>query len=558
MNNRIQKICQYPSFLSFVLHFVVIFIAYSFLTPHFQTNDDAGMMLMLAGIGLTDQPTEYIYFINIILAKLLKWLYSTAPSINWYTLLFFLSLFLAYWQVGTMVIKRYPKPVTLGLYLLFFCICGLKSFISLQFTVVASILAMVGFITLFLETKKECISSWVIAFLLIFVSSLIRFESTALMGIICSPLMAWILFEEKSKKVWLYKIAILTFSAGICLAGWQYHQSKYVSFDEDALIFNQYRGQFLDYKRLERANPETQQNALNTGGWTINDYNMLMSWFFMDNKIYNTATLKSILEELPDSERKLKLTNVRAYYFLFDFYTSTQILISLAVCFLFLPFCQFSTSLLVLAQLFITTVCIILINYFLKYPPERVSDPIYAYLSLLPLFFITKSSPQIRYIVLSSRYILYFLYLSMTILIIDRFLYMKELSNWASQNNHFLRESIHQLQPNKQKLYVVWGAAFPYEAISPFENLAYLENLNLFGLGSNQQSQVNTNRLMKFEIKDIYMDLATKENIFLIIYKHDTNFKLYQLFMQEHYQKEVKSKEILSFGNKQIIKIYLP
>src|SRR5262249_40516546 len=61
--------------------------------------------------------------------------------------------------------------------------------------------------------------------------------------------------------------------------------------------FNSLRAQFTDYQASPFDN-DTRE-IYGRAGWTKNDYDMLVSWFFENPELYNISTFKAILSELP-------------------------------------------------------------------------------------------------------------------------------------------------------------------------------------------------------------------------------------------------------------------
>ena len=96
--------------LSLIINIVLFALFFCFITPHFQTNDD-NMMMEIASGTLTGQPSAYLIYINIIIGKLLVFLYSFLPNINWYPILFYFIHFISMIVIFYSLFSRKKKYI---------------------------------------------------------------------------------------------------------------------------------------------------------------------------------------------------------------------------------------------------------------------------------------------------------------------------------------------------------------------------------------------------------------------------------------------------------------
>lgn len=149
MNQVIDRYFRGSTLLfSVAVHTILFIIAYLLFTPYYQTNDDVGMMMYIRGIAtLNNQPTEHVLFINIVLSKFLKYLtIIIGREFDIYTSFLLLVLFFSHCMLGFIYFEQFRKSHHLLLYVIFFLIFGFYSIISLQFTVIASIVGFTGWL----------------------------------------------------------------------------------------------------------------------------------------------------------------------------------------------------------------------------------------------------------------------------------------------------------------------------------------------------------------------------------------------------------------------------
>ncbi|MCS7029893.1 MAG: hypothetical protein NZ519_14145, partial [Bacteroidia bacterium] len=63
--------------------------------------------------------------------------------------------------------------------------------------------------------------------------------------------------------------------------------------------FNTTRGEILDKEGLEKISHDDKVRALQSVKWSLNDYAMLMNWFFIDSNIYNKSNFTTIVNSIP-------------------------------------------------------------------------------------------------------------------------------------------------------------------------------------------------------------------------------------------------------------------
>ncbi len=157
----------------------------------FDSTDDVGMCYVANG-KVFGTPDCHLVFINAIYGSLLASLYTLLPKIEWYSILFLVIHVLSISTISLCVIRnnfnRLPKVVFLVTVYVFWirCITGF------QFTTTAGVACFAGCLLLLKEStwKKVC------GILFILVASMIRFEMTAFIGLIFSPMIFYTYGKE--------------------------------------------------------------------------------------------------------------------------------------------------------------------------------------------------------------------------------------------------------------------------------------------------------------------------------------------------------------------------
>src|SRR5262249_21613650 len=100
--------------------------------------------------------------------------------------------------------------------------------------------------------------------------------------------------------------------------------------------------------------------------------------------------------------------------------------------------------------------------------------------------------------------------------------------------------TLEELRPGSDRIYVAWGGAFPYELVLGDEDFATLGRLKLVALGCLVQTPVQKDRLRDLGIADLYRSVFKDPRVFVICDAPlATEFERYA---KEHYGKIVKAR----------------
>jgi hypothetical protein len=272
------------------------------LTPRYETNDDAGMNLVAAGRGFVDRPDEHLLYSNILIGLALKTLYQVAPSVPWYGGLWFFTACASLVAICFACLRNTSSEWTVGLLGAFLWFAGIPDLTQLQFTRIAFLAGLAGLLLL-VSASKSTGATWQhwFAIPLLLVGELIRYDAVRLMCVVLSPVIFWMLWRCRSEKNARRAVAVL---ASCLLVGWgavRFNDWYYARDPDwkDFHPFNILRVEFMDFDHVQY-NSQTA-GAFAAAGWKPVDLQMLRNWAFLDQDRYNSQSLRTILEALPQN-----------------------------------------------------------------------------------------------------------------------------------------------------------------------------------------------------------------------------------------------------------------
>lgn len=221
--------------ISAILTLAVFAICFSFFEIRYEVNDDLAMALIAKGY-FSGSPDFHLVFINSLIGKLLVFLYSLNPIINWYACLLVFFQLISVFTINYCLLKLDKNKFLLVTAILF---PTAYFIINLQFTHVCFLLSFAG-ILLFLSNKEDSKSLYFLSVIFLFLSSLIRFEMFILTLILSST---FIIKNLKTKNACfaLLGLSILIGFARIYDVN-SYQNADWKAFNE----FNKIRGKVND------------------------------------------------------------------------------------------------------------------------------------------------------------------------------------------------------------------------------------------------------------------------------------------------------------------------
>jgi len=511
--------------------YVSVILTFFMLTYH--DCDDVFILLMSKGVGLVQQPEIMNGRMNILLSYVLTSLYEWFPKIQWYSLMCVGTLFLSLWGMllavqssGTQKIFKTTLWVFSGVIYTYF-------FMSMQWTMTASLAAMSAFFLFYVPYRDNKKTSWVVCFLSFFLMALsagIRSDSFFLVCLLGVPSVLLFAREfemtsERKKTLGIFLVLFFVTIAGISFDK-LYYESK-PEWSKAMSVFHAYFN--LSEARGPVYSIETKP-AFNSVGWTQNDLQLFKACYFLDDQNYSVEKINKLNGYFPRiSANKRPKEGFKA---MFGWLTTQCVLLTCLALLFLIPHREVH-----IAIFDVIWTAVVLVFLWLAFKiPERVYLPCLIFLMNLLLF---RAIPNNWKDKLGKSVGISDKWRNMVVLtLILVFSYSFVLASkkadraWREYQGAF-QTTIKSFHPEKDKLYVIWEMAFPYNLIWPFDDYEMFRGWNIVSLTWLQRFPVTQRMLDRFGVKDLFRDMVDNPNILLIC--EISRAELYQTYLYEKY-----------------------
>lgn len=542
-----------PFLLSLLTAACSIFVYFLFVgPPMWGTNDDVGMSMIAGGVWFSSQPSPDLFFIHPIYGLTISSLYNWLNGVPWYGLSFVsivgLSLVLLNYSL-----LRLRREFGFSIIVIFATMAtALPSLWHLQFTIVAGLATLSGFtliISIFISRPIEkhleiiCI---LISLLMVLTGFLIRFDSMLMVFLLVAPC-ASILFLKplllnqisESRKSYILKLLIILAIICVTIFGMDKYQKEYYKSSDDWskwFVLNKVKSEFIDFRKI-RYNDQTS-NIFNSVDWNIDDYNMIMSWQYIDPKyyplkkfIYVANSVKNqngnlIQENIPLNTLEDWKNNFKRIIDDINLFSrhSSSLFILLAIALLAIYHNKWNY--LCVGLVFFSTITVATYLYFeLSRTPFRVLLLLYISALWMILLISTKSKkPKTTNVKfwnkLSKTLVTIFFILFLIMSFINDFRYAQNLAKVGIDNQNILENRIKMWNSNLPQNSIIYsiGDAFPYEYHLPLKSFTYLQSIKMFvSAGAFNQSPLQYKIINSLGLSDdFYLSLAQKKNVYMV------------------------------------------
>ena len=146
----------------------VLFMCFLITMPgvYFETNDDKTIMEILSGV-LTIQPDPHVIYVNYLLALPLSLLYGINRTIPWYGIMMLSFHGISYLAISRAIYRRCKSRAQIlagtAFQIIFLCL-QVYSFLQIQYTSTAALLAVAGYVVLTLRKSdvKGRVLFWIL------------------------------------------------------------------------------------------------------------------------------------------------------------------------------------------------------------------------------------------------------------------------------------------------------------------------------------------------------------------------------------------------------------
>jgi len=512
------------SFLTVLFLFILQFVFLSFIS---------------SGLGGSPEPDEHLFFSHVFIGLGLKYLYSHFPGYPWYGLYHYAIHFVSMIILLYAILNLSFTITRFIFFLVYFAVIELFFLNNLQFTITAFVAGQSAVFLFLSFLNKKTIKSWLIiicCIALLIISSMVRPQSFRLITIVSSPIMAIFFFENVKNSNIVLKYVLFYSLVFISTFYLEIYNKSYFNNDpryKDFVLFNELKSRFIDWNYITY-NDDTKR-IFDKVGWSKNDFFMFSSWFFADKELFSIEKIREIADNFPKYNTNISIGYVAGTFIKKLYLMILPIIVSIFFI-IYVPLNKQNILAIAASFLLVGTIMLYLI-VFLKLP-LRVYHPMFSYLAILCLYLTSNNKLTIA----TKNKFIKTLLCSMTFIVVLISIYkISNISKYNIEKNQRFREDLIKLRPTKDQLYVVWGASLPYTSILPFESYDYLQNFKYISLGSRLRTPIAEKRMREYGVKDIYRDLYSKDNIFLIINNLRYAY-LYSQYVLEHYGIKVQFK----------------
>lgn len=537
----------------FLLNILVIGICILFNVVQYETIDDYMIQEMLSGV--TGEYNENVIYINIILSKAVKFLFSINNVINWYSIFLILSILVSCTILEGIFIRKHNINFFI-IWIFATILVFLPLLYRLQYTSVAAILlitSLVGFINV--KTDKWKYLKYIFYSCFFILGSMVRFQSIFL---VMPFIFIYFLFEiinKRNDKNYLKEILIkISFIVITC----------FISFIISKINTNYYNSMpmyknYLEYNKLRSKLHDIMPNSYNNNiqiydnlGWSYNDYRCFYLFNHGDESIFAIDNLLKI-------EEGIKNNILNNLYFNVLNMISYIIIDALIILILFYIITnkenRLRNMLLLICSLGLHVVFLLMSkNCF------RIIYPCYLFSFVLILNDIKLESNKIL------SYLSTLVYEVIVLLFIIDIVFVVANNSYLSTNYQESYVELYEYVSNNSKnayIYPTFALQTRYitDNILVCDTYDKSDNIHPQGAWTMYDSRYN-NFKEKYDIDNLYKDLIEKENVYLIdsnIYFENGQIEEVRTFLNEHYFKEeIKVTEIVNFDESIFIyKLYI-
>ncbi len=327
-----------------------------------------------------------------------------------------------------------------------------------------------------------------------------------------------------------------------------------------SLIHMRHWNKFNDYKWTSYT-PQTA-NLFSAVGWTQNDHAMIAHWFFDDPLLYSEAHLRSILQAYPWKTERL--TRGYLWQVCKKMLRDRSVLSVILVLPFFLAGIDRGRNArwTVIGCAVIAVALVAFLTWNCKLLPARVYFPILSFPLAAALLFPpsfagagslrveTKDGGGSNGLSTSgarppvARAVVVLLVVG----IVMGVYHQCRRSVHVYRDRRALDAFLADLRPGDRKLYVSWEATFPFELLSPLDNLTSWSRIPLLSLAWMQRTPWHEQIKRRFGISNLAQAMCERDDIVLIA--TPTHRSLFVAFAKEHFQADVEFVPLTSVGEK--------
>lgn len=547
-----QNIFNYPIFTSLLLStiFVVLFLV--FFQVNYGTNDDIQMISLLSGyFGGT--PSAFTLFSNVILGFFFSLLYTLKESINWVTLFYFFISFLSIWSLIYCCLLLKKSKIYIAFCLLLVLLYNGYFLSNFTFTTIATNACLAGGCLFLSSLNSKSRFLQVFSIGLIWIGSLIRFDSFALIFFLFVP---FVLFNIRQL---ITKNSILmVLCTSILLFGCYALNLILLNANSNWSEYSRYvkiRHEIIDTPRL--TNFSIGYPTLEYISWSQNDLSSFVNHITLDKNVFSKENLQSLLNQLPNW--RLSLPKIMQEI---TKYSATGIpkVFLLLSCSVFLLFLLLNNNVRLLLSTLLSSVVLWGIVFFLAWGykiPERIIVPLFMTFSLTTLLMVGWTQNQETRILIEkreSKFVLPvgFLLVLSTILAVCLLISqpywslrsVREKPDLYEKTNSDITSLINRGEIQKDALIISAGDGYPLQLMDPLQ--MDFPSVQVLPLGWNAFSPAFNAVLENYEIESLTNALISRTDLYIV--SRQDLIPIVVRFYKEHESLTIVVKQIYTLG----------
>ncbi len=529
MNKEKMKNCfNKPIIFALVSNAFFLLVSLLFFHPHFETNDDAIMAMIVEGAYGESSP--FLVNIHYGIGAFLQLFYRITPEIRWYSILLYVFAFSSFTAIVFVIVKKTEKKARKWLAILFLLCFFYEGYVLLQYTKIAAFLAVAGFMLMFDGIRNKQYVQSGAGSLLVIVGSMLRFPAFLAICAFMSLAGCWELWGFiKNKVSYKYMIKYVLCFAFLFFAvfGIREMNSAIYSTQEDwgnYLQFHHKREQVLDYNRLDwNAYGERylEENI------SENDVLSYVTWQYAAPDVFN-LTLMDRLIEIADG-KKINGAFMKGFVsMLYEIiYSQSNFIIGvIAFCIFYLLFTKRESKFIFIAIAIMLAVVHVYYYYIGRWTDRTVTLIWFAAFAVL-LYYFSEKEEDIRPLL----FIVCLCFVNvMGLFLGDMTAYQKQRREDADN----IKQFYDLVETDKESLYLfdtfTDKSAYEYSVFIPCQEGCY-ENISSFGSWL-VNSPIFERVLDTYDVTNPYLAAFESPNIYIVDNYHIDN-KL--LFIKEHY-----------------------
>ena len=286
----INKLCRSSLFLAVCLNIFVLAIFFAIGDGKFSSLDDFFMSAVLTG-AYGGEYDVHMYFVNVVYGYFLRPFYAIQPSVSWYSVFQYFTVFASFTALCYVVLERFGKRAGGVLAFLLLACVSPDFYLHVAFTQCAGI-ATAASILLFAIGNAEKKRTHLICGIVLMIAGFVFRKEMFLLGM---PTLAALLFFTflRQKTVWktsLIALVVLAF-AYVALGKFDSEHYKgdyefYAAYQGPRAYFGD--GAFYDDKSFEA--------ELDERGMNSQDLTYLQAWYFYDKNVFSLDSMRHLIE----------------------------------------------------------------------------------------------------------------------------------------------------------------------------------------------------------------------------------------------------------------------